>query len=57
MLPLKGGGTEKRRGETKRGQAGDRGGCLKKGVGNPPYDLCAPIRVSLLRIRMGIYIK
>ena len=35
---LKGGGTEKRGGETeilKRGQAGSRGGCLKKGGWNP----------------------
>ena len=33
---LKGGGTEKRGGETKilkRGQAGSRGGCLKKSGG------------------------
>ena len=35
---LKGGGTEKRGVETeilKRGQAGSRGGCLKKGGWNP----------------------
>ena len=42
---LKGGGTKKRRGETKilkrRGQAGSRGGCLKKRRGlEPPYELC-----------------
>ena len=42
---LKGGGTEKRGGDTKilkRGrQAGSRGGCLKKERGmEPPYELC-----------------
>ena len=42
---LKGGGTKKRGGETKilkrRGQAGSRGGCLKKRRGlEPPYELC-----------------
>ena len=42
---LKGGGTEKRGGETKilkrRGQAGSRGGCLKKSCGlELPYELC-----------------
>ena len=38
---LKGGGTEKRVGETeilKRGQAKLRGGCLKRGM-EPPYEL------------------
>ena len=35
---LKKGGTEKKRGETKilkRGHAGSRGGCLRKGAGTP----------------------
>ena len=39
---LKVGETEKRGGETKilkRGQAGSRGGCLKKGGLEPPYEL------------------
>ena len=26
----------------KRGQAGSRGGCLKKGGTKPPYELCSP---------------
>ena len=41
-LTLKGSGTEKRGGETKilkRGQAGSRGGCLKKGELELPYKL------------------
>ena len=65
---LKGGGTEKRGGETKilkRGKAGSRGGCLKKGMGGglePPYELCHTLdqanRVkikneSLLFLKMG----
>ena len=39
---LKGGGIEKRGGGTKileRGQAGSRGGYLKKGEHGPPYEL------------------
>ena len=45
---LKGGGTEKRGGKTKilkkgGGQAGSRGGCLKKGGLEPPYKLCLVI--------------